>query len=285
MLQWGPFRSVVIAYRYRLLATYSLFGLEMLGTLLRPYFLGVAVDGLLAGSYRGLFVLTGVHLAWLAIGALRHAVDTRTFTSIYTTFVTQLFARPVREEDVSRLSAHSTLARQFVDFLEYDLNYVIEAFYNLVGSLLLLLVYDRTVVLICVVVLVPVTYFSRRYGRITAQLNRERNDELEKQVNTIASNDAPRIAAHYHELRRLQVRLSDTEAWNFGWVELLVLFMLTASLLASASTTGKALQAGSIIGIYNYILKFAAGLETIPYTVQRLGSLRDITRRMALAGG
>jgi hypothetical protein len=40
--------------------------------------------------------------------------------------------------------------------------------------------------------------------------------------------------------------------------------------------------AGSLIGIYNYILKFVAGLDTIPYTVQRISSLNDITRRIEL---
>jgi hypothetical protein len=79
------------------------------------------------------------------------------------------------------------------------------------------------------------------------------------------------------------VRLSDQEAWNFGAIELLVLVAITASLIVStesASAAGAAAQVGSIVGIYNYILKFATGLETIPYMVQRIGALRDIVRRM-----
>jgi hypothetical protein len=35
--------------------------------------------------------------------------------------------------------------------------------------------------------------------------------------------------------------------------------------------------------MYVYLLKFASGLETIPYTVQRLGALRDILRRVSEA--
>ena len=34
--------------------------------------------------------------------------------------------------------------------------------------------------------------------------------------------------------------------------------------------------------INNYILKFVSGLDTIPYTVQRLTSLSDITKRIEL---
>ncbi|HVZ25517.1 MAG TPA: hypothetical protein VG842_05670, partial [Sediminibacterium sp.] len=45
---------------------------------------------------------------------------------------------------------------------------------------------------------------------------------------------------------------------------------------------GNAIMAGTLIGIYNYVLKFVSGLDTIPYTVQRLTSLTDITRRIEL---
>ena len=41
-------------------------------------------------------------------------------------------------------------------------------------------------------------------------------------------------------------------------------------------------MAGDLIGIYNYILKFVSGLDTIPYTVQRVASLRDILQRVEL---
>jgi hypothetical protein len=42
------------------------------------------------------------------------------------------------------------------------------------------------------------------------------------------------------------------------------------------------MEAGSLIGIYSYIQRFVSGLDTIPYTVQRLSSLHDITRRIEL---
>jgi len=54
------------------------------------------------------------------------------------------------------------------------------------------------------------------------------------------------------------------------------------ALLVTNTTLGTGVMAGSLIGIYNYILKFVSGLDTIPYTVQRLTSLTDITRRIEL---
>ena len=59
-------------------------------------------------------------------------------------------------------------------------------------------------------------------------------------------------------------------------MELLVLFVIVTSLLLTVDASTKTVLAGNLIGIYNYILKFVSGLDTIPYTVQRVASLRDI---------
>ncbi|MEO7521342.1 MAG: hypothetical protein ABIW79_05950 [Gemmatimonas sp.] len=61
-----------------------------------------------------------------------------------------------------------------------------------------------------------------------------------------------------------------------------MLLSVTGSLLVSAGADGMAMEVGSVIGMYTYVLKFASGLETIPYAVQRFGALNDILRR---AGG
>lgn len=269
-------------HRYQLIFTYSLFSLEMLGNLLRFYFFGEAINDLIKGSYHGLIVLTIVHLVYLVIGTVRHMYDTRTYSAIYTSLVTKFLSRRFSKIEVSKLSAHSTLAREFVDFLEHDLVYVIEAGYNLLGSLILLFFYDKTVVLICLGILVPVIVVSHFYGRKMKMLNKQKNDELEKQVDIISTGNNAIIKQHYNNLRKWQVRISDKEAWNFGFMEIMVLLVIGVSLLVSKQMHGSAVLAGSLFGIYSYILKFASGLDTIPYTLQRLSSLSDITRRIEL---
>lgn len=282
MSKYEVLRTLILKHRYRLVFTYVLFSLETLGTLLRPFFLGEAVNDLMKGSYRGLLILSGVHLAWMIIGTLRHMFDTRTFTDIYSSLVTRFLSRRYRHTDVSKLSAHSTLAREFVDFLEYDLVYVIEAVYNLLGSLILLMIYDSSVVYICMAILLPVVAISYFYGKKMKRLNRQKNDELEKQVDIISTGNTHLIRNHYNNLRKFQIRISDQEAWSFGIMEVMVMLVIGASLLISSKSLGTVILAGDLIGIYNYILKFVSGLDTIPYTVQRLTSLNDITRRIEL---
>jgi ABC-type multidrug transport system, ATPase and permease components len=254
----------------------------MIGALMRPFFLGIAINDLIKGSYHGLVLLCLVHVTWLVIGTIRHMYDTRTYSAIYTSLVTTFLSRRSGQCEVSKLSAHSNLAREYVDFLEYDLIFVVEAFYNLFGSLILLFFYDLSLVMICLAILVPVLYLSYRYGKKLKNLNRMKNDELEKQVAVISSGNRLLINTHFNNLRQWQIKISDKEAWNFGIMEIMVMLVIGVSLISTGTASDNSLLAGTIIGIYNYVLKFVSGLDTIPYTVQRLTSLHDITRRIEL---
>ena len=282
MSRFQILRSLMMKHKYQLIITYSLFSVEMLGNLLRFYFFGEAINDLIKGSYHGLIVLTFVHLAYLIIGTIRHMYDTRTYSAIYTSLVTKFLSRRFSKIEVSKLSAHSTLAREFVDFLEHDLVYVIEAVYNIFGSLILLFFYDKTVVAVCLAILIPVIVISYFYGNKMKKLSRLKNDELEKQVDIISTGNNHVIKQHYNNLSKWQVRISDKEAWNFGFMEIMVLVVIGISLIVSKNMHSSTVLAGSLFGIYSYILKFASGLDTIPYTVQRLSSLSDITRRIEL---
>lgn len=282
MSRFAILRQIMKQHRYRLIITYVLFSIEMLGNLLRPLFLGIAVNDLTKGSYRGLILLSLVHFSWLVIGTIRHRLDTRTYSAIYSSLVTKFLARRYNKSDVSKLSAHSTLAREFVDFLEFDLAYVIEAAYSILGSLILLFFYDTSLVLVCLSILLPVTLFSYFYGKRMNKLNHQKNNELEKQVDIISTGNNHLIRQHYDNLRKWQIRISDQEAWNFGIMEIMVMLVIGVSLLSTNKTAGTGIEAGSLIGIYSYIQRFVSGLDTIPYTVQRLSSLNDITRRIEL---
>lgn len=272
----------MMKHRGQLIITYILFSLEMLGGLMRFYFFGEAINDLIKGSYNGLIVLAAVHISYLVIGTIRHMYDTRTYSSIYTSLVTKFLSRRYLKTDVSKLTAHSTLAREFVDFLEHDLIYVIEAAYNILGSLIILFFYDKTVVLICLAIMVPVIIISMLYGKKMMKLNKLKNDELEKQVDIISTGNSHIIRHHYNNLRKWQIRISDKEAWNFGFMEIMVLLVISVSLIVSKNLHSSTVLAGSLFGIYSYILKFASGLDTIPYTMERLSSLSDITRRIEL---
>jgi ABC-type multidrug transport system fused ATPase/permease subunit len=286
MSRFDVLKKLMLKHRYQLVLTYLLFALEMTGALLRPFFLGMAINDLIKNSYDGLIYLSLVHLLYLIAGTIRHMLDTRTYSGIYTSLVTRFLSRRIHASEVSKLSAHSTLAKEFVDFLEFDLVYVFEAAFNIFGSILLLFFYDPAVVLLCLSILLPVVAISYFYGKKMKRLNSFKNDELENQVNIISSANKLAMVRHYENLRNWQIRISDQEAWSFGLMEILVLIVIGAALLITHQAMGSTtILAGNLVGIYNYILKFVSGLDTIPYTVQRLTSLSDITKRIELQAG
>ncbi len=282
MAKFHLLKNLFLKHKYQLLVTYFLFTLETVGGLLRFYFFGEAVNDIIKGSYNGLIILAAVHLVYLSVGTIRHIYDTRTYSAIYTSLVTKLLSRRFNKLDVSKLSAHSTLAREFVDFLEQDFVYVLEAVYNLAGSLIILSFYDKAIAATCALIMVPVMIISYSYGKRMKILTQKRNDELEKQVDVISTGNKLKILSHYNNLRKWQIKISNKEAINFGFMELMVLVVITVSLLISHNIHSSAMMAGSLFGIYSYILKFASGLDTIPYTVQRLSSLNDIARRIEI---
>ncbi len=282
MSRFQILRSLINKHRRQLVLTYLLFSLEMLGGLLRPFLLGLAINDLIKGSYQGIIILAIAHFITLCIGTMRHMYDTRTYSAIYVSLVTKFLSRRAYGADVSKLSAHSTLAREFIDFLEFDLVYVIEAAYNVVGSLIFMFYYNTTVVGLCLAVLLPVILMSRRFGKRMINLNKQKNDELEQQVSIIATGDRKTMHTHYNNLRKWQVRISNQEAWNFGFMEIIVMIVLCASVMLTYKMAGAAISIGSDVGFFFYLTNFTKGLDTIPYTLQRLTSLNDITRRIEL---
>jgi ABC-type multidrug transport system fused ATPase/permease subunit len=273
-------KKIIFDNKYKLGITYFLFSLEMGAALLKPYFLGEAINDLLKGSYHGLGLFLLLHLAWLIVGVLRMRYDTRTYSVIYNKLITSFLSRKKSDENISKLSALSTLSREYTDFLEYDLIYILEAFYNIFGSLFLIYFYDKQVIWVCVIFLIPVLLISRFYGAKMGILTLNKNDELEKQVDIIATFDKEKIKEHYDLLRRWQIKISDQQAFNFGIMELFVLLLLGISLIISTRFNGTTLDAGEIIGFYFYIMKFTSGLDTIPYITEKYAALKDISQRM-----
>ena len=274
-------KKIFLKHKLQLLITYVLFSLEMIGALLTPYFLGEAVNGLINKSYNGLIYLCTVRFIWMIIGVIRQRYDTRTYSSIYNDIVTKFLSRQFSHKDVSKLSAHSNLAREFVDFLEHDLVYVLEAVYNIFGSLILLFFYDVRVVGICFSILIPVLTISYFYGKKMKQLNKTKNDELENQIDVIQSGNIVAIHKHYDKLRFWQIKISDKQAINFGIMEILSIIVIAFSLITTHNGE-LLLNAGSLIGMYSYVKSFVTGLDTIPYAVDKYASLNDIARRIEI---
>src|SRR5687768_15764128 len=164
-------RSLFSHNRGRILVTYALFNVENLLRLAQPFVLGWAINDLPRSSYVGLAVFVAQHLLHMLISSFRQMYDTRAFTSIYTDLATRLVVEQRRQEvDVSRVAARSALSRGYVEFLEHYVPMVIRAAYSILGALVMLALYDQSLIYICLILLVPACLLNLAYGRKTLDL-------------------------------------------------------------------------------------------------------------------
>src|SRR5262249_16549023 len=143
----GPLtlRALFRTYRWRILFTYGLFSLENLLMLVQPFVLGLAINGLLRGSYLGVILFVVQHFTHLVMGASRRMYDTRAFTGIYSDLATELvLEQRDRDVEVSRVAARSALSREFVEFFERCLPVLLQAVFAVAGALVMLGIYGWT---------------------------------------------------------------------------------------------------------------------------------------------
>jgi ABC transporter transmembrane region len=275
----GDLAVLFRSHRWRILATYLLFNLENLGRLAQLWFLGWAVNDLLAGRSTGLLLFAAQHLVNLALGTVRRLYDTRTFTRIYADLAARLvIEQRGRGVDISRLAARSTLSREIVDFFERDVPFLFFTLYSVAGSLVMIALFDSMLVLPCLLFLAAAGLLSRSLASRTLQLNRGLNDQIEREVGILQNEPPDQIEDHYHLLRGWRIGLSNAQAVNFGVVELLALLLLALVLVRSCA--GAAANPGSLLSLLGYVVMLTNSLANMPMWIQQFSRLRDIRRRL-----
>lgn len=278
----GTFRT----HRARLLFTYALFTIENLLKLAQPAAIGVAVNGLLAGTQAGLLWFVAQHLTHLIVSRGRQRYDTRVFNDVYSGLATRLITdQRDRAVDVSTVAARSTLARHYIEFLELYVPLVIRAAFSIVGALVLLGWYDWKLAPLCLGLLVPATVLNVVYSRRTLLLNRRLHDQLEQEVQVIERHDAAEVRSHFDALGAWRVKLSDAEAANFCQMELFVLAAMVGALLTfcSGDAGGSVPQPGDVFAVFRYVMLFVLGLDSVPRIVGQWSRLRDVQTRLGAA--
>ena len=106
-----------------------------------PVFGGWVINAVIDGNiFQSLMYGLVVLLMWM-IGALRRAVDTRTFTKIYTQIAVPVVLEQ-REKQIlhSAITARVALSREFVNFFEEHLPIAAKSIASILGACVMLLV-------------------------------------------------------------------------------------------------------------------------------------------------
>lgn len=266
-------------HRWRISATYLLSLLENFFNLLYPFATGMAINGLLNDEYFGLGLFLGTWMLHLAVGVWRQRYDTRVFCDIYANLASNMVLSQHRAGvATTQIVARATLSREIVDFFERDIPLIITTLVSFLGAIIMLFFYDVQIGLACLVLVMPITYLSRSYARRTLNLNTQLNDQREREVEILESGDPKAIKKHYGLLTMWQVRLSDAEATNWGVLESAMIGLAAWVIYRAVNLDGAG--AGTIYAIIAYLWNYISSLATVPFLVQQLSRLKDISHRV-----
>ncbi len=242
-----------------------------------PLFIGFAIDGLLAGTLDALWQLAGLMAALIGVGVLRRIYDTRVYGTMRVA-VGQAQAARSADLPVSALNARLAMGRELVDFLEETGPDAMAAGVQLSIALIVLYAFSPVLALAgsaaAVAMAAVYALFHRRFYRLNGALNQQ----SERQVGILATRRARPVLAHLLRLRRLDVRLSDTEAVLYG-----ILFVVLLSLILFNlwfATTALTVTTGTVFSIISYSWEFVESALALPATLQRWSRLSEIMRRL-----
>jgi ABC-type multidrug transport system fused ATPase/permease subunit len=266
-------------FRWRIILTYGLTFVEDLLELSYPWATGVAIDGLLDQNF---VLATPIIAAWAlrsAIGCFRQMYDTRLYTDVYNSVVTETIMRQ-RGAGIAATSvaARSAMSRDFVTFFEKDVPVVVTALIGMLGSAVILFYYDLIIGAATASLFIPVYLMNRGYMRRSLMFNEGLNNQLEREVQVIEVVNESAIRHHFEQVRCWRVKLSDAEAVNWTIIEVLsiiafVIVLLRATYLPNTET-------GDIFAILVYVWRLMESLDHVPQITQQVTRLQDIRKRI-----
>lgn len=246
-----------------------------------PLFIGFAIDGLLENDPSDLLNLAAVLAGLISISVVRRVYDTRVYGTIRVALGKELVGRS-GGIPVSSQNARLDMGRELVDFLEDEVPSLMNSLVQLVVSLIILFSFHPVLsyAALGAAVLMLLTYglFHRRFFRLNADLNHQ----TEQQVSILETRSSNGILAHLMKLRRIEIRLSDTEAYVYGAIFLVLMGFIIFNLWFAAANIETTV--GTIFSIISYSWEFVESALILPITLQGWSRLSEIMQRIKGTG-
>ena len=242
-----------------------------------PLLIGWSIDGLMTDDWAAFFAFLTVMGALLLIAVVRRMYDTR----VYGTMRVELGCSVVtkaQDAAVSKKTARLDMSRELVDFLENEAPLVLTAVVHVTVSIMVLASFHGILAATSMVAAVLGLGVYGLFGLSFFQINRDLNQQIEKQVQVLEGGVLAAIRLHLLSLRRHEVRLSDMEALVYGLIFAVLMAMLGFNLWLATVQIGA--SAGTIFTIVTYSFEFMESAVTLPIVLQSLTRILEITARI-----
>ena len=278
MIKQFTLSEIFFTYKRPVIGTFLLLVLENSLMLFTPFLLGLAIDRLIRNDFSGAVWLGIIYFAAIVVGMLRRLYDTRVYSKIYAELATHTVdIHHEKDAPQSTIVARANLMQELIQFFEQELTTGFSLVIKVMGAVLMLFYFKWQLGVACLIAMffVWIIYYISRSNIFS--LNSGLNDELEKQVDIIATKDSNGVAGHFDRLARWWIKLSDLESINFSFLGLVLLVLIIFSLFV---TVEKGMTSGSIFAVLAYVLEFSEGIYLLPVIYQQFVRLEEISERL-----
>ncbi len=213
------------------------------------------------------------------VGAIRRVYDTKVYTRMFAALSSSVVSQQLHQgEELSKIAGRSALAWQNIEFFQYNLPEFIEQIINVAGGISALAIFDWRLAMVGGTLVLFVGLTSRAYMRRIARVQVKLNDLHEQEYNTFATKDPNVIRKYYDDISQLEITFSNTQAFGYSILRLLLLIMFMATLYISLDLDRFTI--GELYSIVAYLWTFVAASEYIPYLSEKWVALKDVTSRL-----
>lgn len=262
---------------FRITLTWGLTLIETAMFAILPLLIGRSIDGLLNNDWTHFSHLMMVLAALLVVATGRRVYDTRAYGTMRVE-LGKAQAQRGESDPVSVTNARVGMGRELVDFLEDTAPTSMTALVQVVVAVAILFSFHGNLAISAgsafLVMLAIYAISSGRFFRLNSALN----EVAEGQVHALEGRAPKTIAKHFIGLRREEVRLSDTESIVYGLIFAVLLIVLAYNLWFAATQLGS--SPGQIFSVVAYSQEFLQAAVQLPFALQSLTRLREITERI-----
>ena len=270
-----------------LLATFLVI-IENVAWIAEPALFGNVIDALIekatsetSVSYiLPLLIWIGTFLLNSGAGAVRRMLDPRIFLKMFIEIATDV-ARSGKEKghSVSKTAARAELSREFITFAEYRIPDIIEQFISIAGAVFALLFFDWRIALAGLFIVLPLLVISRVYTKKVVTLQKDLHDNREEAYEVFSTKDPEKVRAYYTAQSRVEQRIANWGAFNFGAMRVFLLLIFLVVLYIAIDLDD--FSTGNIYSIVAYLWTFVTSSEYLPELMESWSSLKDISQRLA----
>lgn len=270
-------KSILKKYRSRFIFTFSLLLLEAGISILFPLFIGLAVDSAICESYSGAVYLGILSIVALTVGVGRRIYDSRFYAKVYQNIGIRTDSK-IQNKSTSVRSARLNMVRELVEFLENSLPELINTTIGLIGVIIILASLSFTVFYMSLIVTLLILLIYWLTSKRTVSLNKLSNDEFEKQVVILGTNDKNLLRNHLKEMMKWNIKLSDLEALNFSISWIILSLFLVLSIVFSIENGD--IKYGVLLSLVMYVFQYMESIINLPFFYQNWLRLQEIKGRI-----